>query len=301
MTAVAVGVDVGGSKIAGALVAVDGTVVREIKVATPRSERGADPAGTATTALVTELVAGGGGSGGHEIVGIGIGVPEYVDPHGRIASSMVLDWDAETLASLTSGLVNSQTPDLIIESDVRCAALAESRVGHGRAATSCLYVSVGTGISHTIVIDGEPWSGRRGEAIAFGELSVSADACLVDEAPLTVEGQASGLTLERVASDLGVSPLATGVTRLDAARRRAGQTIANALAGAVVLFDPAIVVLGGGFGVSTGAFGEAIDEHYAALTTIRPDAPSLVRSALGTRAGVIGAGLVVHERYDCAT
>jgi glucokinase len=192
-------------------------------------------------------------------------------------------------------------PDVIIESDVRCAALAESREGHGRAATSCLYVTVGTGISHTMVIDGKPWSGRRGEAIAFGELSVSAEACLVDGAPLTVEGQASGLTLERVASDLGVSPLATGDTRLDAARRRAGQTIANALAGAVVLFDPAIVVLGGGFGVSAGAFGEAIDEHYAALTTTRPDAPTLVRSALGTRAGVIGAGLVVHERYGSTT
>ncbi len=304
MTAIAVGIDVGGTKIAGALIAADGAVIHEIKTATPRSERGADPAGTATMAMVNELLAHRD-IARHDLVGVGIGVPEYVDPHGRITSSLVLAWDTEPAAWFAARNVGTVAstgpPDVMVESDVRCAALAEACLGHGRGVSSCLYVTVGTGISHTMLIDGEVWSGHRGEAIAIGELPASTDARLVRHASLTVEAQSSGLALERFAADLGVSPNEFDDSRLEAAYRQAGRTIASALASAVALLDPEIIVLGGGLGTSSGAFAEAIDDQYRMLTSMRAHAPPLIRSALGTRAGVIGAGLVVHQRAERAT
>ena len=47
-----------------------------------------------------------------------------------------------------------------VESDVRAAALAEARFGAGRGRSSFLYVTISTGISHCLVIDGRPWAGR---------------------------------------------------------------------------------------------------------------------------------------------
>lgn len=296
MTGVAVAVDVGGTKIAGALVAADGATVHHSAVPTPRSERGADPSGRTTSAVIAELLAHARADR-LDVVGVGLGVPEYVDPHGRISSSVVLAWDAEPATWITSASSGGRDAlEVVVESDVRCAAIAETRLGRGRGAASCLYVTVGTGISHTFVVDGRVWSGHRGEAIAFGELPVGTDDCLLPNASPTVEGQASGLALEGVAAGLGLAPSDVDDPRLQAARSDAGRVIARALVTAVAVLDPEVVVLGGGLGTSTGAFSDAVDEHYRSLTSARPGAPPLLRSALGTRAGVIGAGFIVHDR-----
>lgn len=296
MTSVAVGIDIGGTTIAGALISADGTIVHEHTVSTPRADDGADPAGTTTATLVVELLHLAEAAG-HEIAGVGVGVPEYVDTHGRIASSMVMAWDADPASWLATGRDASDGPPAVtVDSDVRCAALAEARLGHGRGVASCLFVTIGTGISHAMVIDGVIWRGHRGEAIALGELPVSSDDVVDGKAALTVEAQASGLALERVAAEFGLSPLDRADERLETARRRAGRVVGTALASAVALLDPEIVVVGGGLGTSFGSFFDEVSDRFLTLTATRPAAPPLLRSALGTRAGVVGAGLIVHER-----
>jgi glucokinase len=283
----AIGIDVGGTKIAGALVERDGSIIHDVEVPTPRSVAGADPGARATAEIVSSLLAVASRRGS-SVTGIGIGIPEYVDPTGRRASALVLDWPDELDDALPSGV------EVVIESDVRCAARAESVMGHGAALGSCLYVSIGTGISHTLVIDGRLWSGARGEAIALGELRVAADDVLVPDAPMTVEGQASGRALERVATRLDVDPLASDAD-LDQARDRAGRIVGAAIADLVAVLDPAVVVVGGGLGMSGDSFSAALAQQYAASTGARPGAPPLVASALGDRAGRIGAGLLVHR------
>lgn len=284
MIEAAVGVDVGGSKIAGVLVGRDAEVVHEVAVATPRSAAGADPGAVATAEVVSTLLEAAAVRG-CAVVGVGVGIPEYVDLAGRRASALVLDWPAELGDVLPAG------PTVVVESDVRCAARAERAIGHGAGRGSCLYVSIGTGISHTLVIDERIWAGARGEAIALGEVRVSADDALVPGAPMTVEGQASGLALERVAARLGVSALADDA-QLDVARQQAGRIVGAAIADLVALLDPEIVVIGGGLGAAGGSFGTSLAAQYEASTAARPGPPVLVTSALGERAGRIGAGLL---------
>ena len=299
MSRLAVGVDVGGTKIAGALVDVEGSLVVEVTVPTPRGPGGADPGG-ATTAMVLAALLARADAMGASVVAATIGVPEYVDRLGRITSDEVLDWgiDEETLCP--AAIADAAGPcDVVFGSDVRCAALAESRVGRGRDAGSFLYVTVGTGISHALVIEGAVWAGHQGEAIALGELTVCEP--MVSGAPATVEAQASGRALEHIAAGLGVSAADTTDPRMDEARRRAGSMVATAIDSAILLVDPELVVVGGGLGSADSAFFDELERQYRSSVSRRPNPPALGRALLGGQAGVVGAGLAAHDHARAIT
>ncbi len=231
---------------------------------------------------------------GVEVRCVGVGVPEYVDSAGRIAPAPLLASLSRLPEVTDSGL------RVVVESDVRCAALAESRLGHGRGMDSFVFVIVGTGISHTTVVDGRLWKGHRGEAIALGELPVDPALATRPNAPLTVEEQASGraISLAMEAAGEGAAGTETASAESNEASRiatQAGKIVAQALATVVYLIDPQAVMVGGGLGVSTGQFSEALRSHYAAITQARPTPPPLLTSALGPKAGLIGAGLAAHQ------
>jgi glucokinase len=278
---VAIGIDVGGTKILGALVGDDGSELYEHRVTTPRGSLGADPGGRAVADLIEHLIAVA-----HEdnidVAAVGIGVPEYVTPAGTISSREVLDCGAQDVASI--GLPMSH---ILIDSDVRCAAWAEQQVGCGSKFGSFLFVSIGTGISHTLMIHGKPWVGARGEAIALGELQIDSSLALLPSAPLTVERQASGRAIQEA---LTRHP-ATERVDAESLSDQAGRIVGSALNAAVHMFDPAAVVLGGGLGLSVGAFSDAVQRRFEDLAARRPSPPPLLRSQLGSHGGVIGAGL----------
>lgn len=284
MSPVTVGIDVGGTKIAGALIAADGTISHERSIPTPRTPDGADPGATATTALIRDLLQQADDAG-LSVGAVGLGVPEYVNRSGEITSSEVLAWGADDLTE-TNSLVR-----LVIDSDVRCAARAELRFGHGRDVTSFVFVSIGTGISHTFVMNDQVWAGYRGEAIALGELPVHPANALRPSAPLTVEQQAAGLAIElALSSDSSAEVVAVDIGA------RAGHIVGSAIVSTIELFDPELIVLGGGLGTSTGPFTEALISRAGELLERRPDAPSIRQSHLGSGAGLLGAGLLAHER-----
>ncbi len=331
MAPAAVGIDVGGTKIAAAVVAADGSTSLYIREPTPREGREDRPAAaprpseatadsepqarastpttgaareergvgcgpstataaTTATALVDRL-ARTAQARGMNIERAGVGVPEYVSPDGRITNALVLPSLQNLPARSPAGV------EMLVDSDVRCAAAAEARFGHGRHRDSFLFVVIGTGISSTLVLDGRPWAGHRGEAIALGELRVDPGAALRPDAALTVEQQASGRAIEAAVEAAGPvqgddprhtrSVIVTG----------AAQIIACALRDAVAMLDPAAVIVGGGLGSSRGGFFEALAAHYQELTTSRPQPPDLLQARLGADAGVIGAGLLALAQH----
>lgn len=287
MSPVTIGIDVGGTKIAGALITADGTISHEHSFPTPRTPDGADPGATATTALIHDLLEQADDAG-LSVAAAGLGVPEYVNRSGDITSSEVLAWRADDLTEMRS-LVR-----LVIDSDVRCAARAELRFGHGRGVTSFVFVSIGTGISHTLVMNDQIWAGHRGEAIALGELPVHPAKALRPSAPLTVEQQAAGLAIElALSSDSSAEEAEIVAAEIGV---RAGHIVGSAIVSTIELFDPELVVLGGGLGTSTGPFTEALISRADELLERRPGAPSIRQSLLGSRAGLLGAGLRAHER-----
>ena len=87
---------------------------------------------------------------GTDAAAAGLAVCELVDPGGRVRSAETVDWRGVDLLADFDW----------VESDVRAAALAEARFGAGRDEPDFLYVSVGTGISHCLMVDGRARVGR---------------------------------------------------------------------------------------------------------------------------------------------
>jgi glucokinase len=292
---VTLGLDVGGTKVAGGLVSDTGRLLL-VRERSSLVDGVRDPGLMVTMGLARELMAEAAGRG-LTVDGIGAGLPEYVDPEGHLTSHEVLAWTkqpAEMLAELAP---------VTVESDVRCAALGEGAQGVAQGLRSFAFVIVGTGLSYALVEDGHARHGARGEAIALGELEVSRR---VDEASsLRLERYASGegiraryeaLTGQRTAGAADVFRLASSSDR-DAAFivRSAGQALGEGLATLVRLLDPGAVVAGGGVSKAGGAWREALESAYASRLLARPAPPPILWAKLGRDAGIIGAA-IAHRR-----
>jgi glucokinase len=260
---VALGLDVGGTKIAAARVDVErGTILAARRIPTA-PQRGSDAVLADCRALAAEL--------GEGAVATGLAVCELVGPDGTVRSTETVDWrDADLLGTFDC-----------VESDVRVAALAEARFGAGHDQPDFLYVSVGSGISHCLMTPDGPRIGVRGCAIGTG-------------APL-VEQWASGLALARrsghaSAEDALSDPAAAGIVE-DAALR-----LGLALAALVNALDPGAVIVGGGLGLHDG-YRERVEAVLRA-EVYDADARGLPVLPAGLRADapVIGAALAAAAR-----
>jgi glucokinase len=263
----AIGIDVGGTKILGGIVDVaTGQVERELRQAT-MPERGGDVVLSSVVAMASELA-------GEERYAVGIGLCELVDNDGKAIDAYRIDW-----RGLDVPVALASVGPALVESDVRAAALAEARFGAGRASPTFLYVTVGTGISHTLVIDGEPYSGGNGRALVLG-------------AP-QVEHIASGPALAKSSRVLRAEDALTPPNLSDAVAH-AADALGAAIAFLVHALDPPLVVIGGGLGLNERYRNEVA---VAALRLIEFDpAPAIVPAQTGEYAGTIGAATRVIER-----
>lgn len=311
MTDLVLALDVGGTKTHAALVDRDFRLIDQVL----RSTRGRDPGLRSTLAAATALADRAGREGG-VIRGVAAGVAEYVSPTGLLTSREVLDWTAQPEALLTAA---APSVPVVIDSDVRCGAIGEARHGRGVDFDDFVYVSLGTGLSATLVERGIPRAGHRGEAIALGEFEVSAR---VDPTwPGTLETFASGTGVAmrylRSAGDMAAVNAGSGVVGArdvvdraragdvlaDATLRSAGRALAAALAQVVAMLDPAAVVLGGGLGTAVTPLTEALHDEYVRLTAARPGGPPLLASSAPANAGVLGAATLAWRQVarPCST
>ena len=150
----AIGIDVGGTKIAAGLVEFpSGTVQGERRIPT----EGSSAAALDQICQIAFELVNCGRSSGLGIGGIGIGLCEIVRRDGTIGSSATFQWSETQICKRLSGIA-----PVVIEADVRAAARAEALLGRGHGLDCFLYVSIGTGISCCLVIDGEPFTGANG-------------------------------------------------------------------------------------------------------------------------------------------
>src|SRR5262245_6946542 len=178
------GIDVGGTKVAAGIVdPATGAIIHRETIAT-EAARGGEAVLADTLALARRLI----DAGGRRVIRIGVGVPQLVDTAGRIRSAYNFDWTGLPVRERLSTLAPTT-----VESDVRAAARAEARFGAGKGRRLFAYVTIGTGISYCLVIDGRPHAGANGFAIHFASsaLSVPCEACGHVNAPI-IEEIASG-------------------------------------------------------------------------------------------------------------
>jgi glucokinase len=194
-----------------------------------------------------------------------------------------------------------------IEADVRAAALAEAIFGAGKPFEQFLYVTVGTGISCCLVLEGKPFTGARGAAgtMASSPVSVACELC----------GHVSRRTLEEIASGpalvarlnqrrLGsatsgedvLAAAAAGQTNAVEIVRSAGVALGTTVGLLVNVLDPEAIVIGGGLGLSIGLYWEtfitAVRRHI--WSDVHRDLP-IVRAGTGLDAGLIGAAAVAWK------
>jgi glucokinase len=261
----AIGIDVGGTKIAAGVVDVESGAVLERSQVPTRPERG----GAGVLADCAELARRLGGGR----LAVGIGLCEIVDLAGRPTTADTIDWRGLDPAAAI------EARSVTIESDVRAAALAEARFGAGAGRSPFLFVIAGTGASACLVVDGRPYAGERGEAIVLGAPPV--------EAVASGPALARATGLERAEDVLADPTHAALVKDAAAALGRVLAVLVNAL-------DPSLVVLGGGLGTAP-AFRKRVESACQSLLAY-PRTPPLevVASRLGQDGGLIGAALVAH-------
>jgi glucokinase len=292
----AVGLDVGGTKIAGGLVRFpEGEVIARRRVAT-RADR--NPEGVLADAIDMARDLAGGVPQGGRFAGVGIGMPELVDLDGRLTSGATIDWRGIPLADRFAAI-----GPVCVEADVRAAALAEARFGAGRLYRLFVYVTVGTGISHTLVQEGRPYAGARGNALvlASGPTSVRCSECAAWSRTI-LENVASGPALATAFKVKSAEEVLAAADCGDSAAARivrdAAEVLGSSIGFLVNILDPEAVVVGGGLGLTGGRYWDSLVDAtrrhiWAEATRELP----IVRAALGSDAGIVGAAAQAAEHY----
>ncbi|MDQ3466325.1 MAG: ROK family protein [Actinomycetota bacterium] len=299
-------IDVGGTKLATAVVDTTGRLISEHRTPTP-------PDGDAE-AIWSALVAGieaaldGAGRPQLEAIGTGCGGPMHW-PSGVVSPLTMRGW---VEFPLRSRLQEQFGVPVRLHNDAVCVAAAEHWRGAGQGRANMLGMVVSTGVGGGLILGGQLHDGATGNGGHIGHVVVDPDGppcrcgghgCLeaVARGPAVAEwavqhGWHDG---EHTAAAVTVSAR-TGNEIALAALTRAGRAVGIALASTVALLDLEVVCIGGGlaqagdllFGPLAEAYAEHAGVHYART-------PRVVSAALGQQAGLIGAAALVlrGEQY----
>ncbi|GAB3286636.1 ROK family glucokinase [Sinomonas notoginsengisoli] len=304
----AIGIDIGGTKVAAGVVDAAGRVLRRARRATP----GTQPREVerVITELVEEL------STAHRIASVGIGAAGWMDLEGgTVLFSPHLVWRNEPLRANLEKLLRRRVH---LANDADAAAWAEWRFGAGQRESRLVCITLGTGIGGGMVMSGRLERGRYGVAGEFGHQVIvpGGHRCECGNRGCW-EQYASGNALGREARELARanSPVAqellravggnperiTGavVTELaqagDAASmellEEVGEWLGLGLANLAAALDPGTFVIGGGLCDAGELLLAPARRAFARNLTGRGFRPQarIVRAALGTEAGLIGA------------
>jgi glucokinase len=298
---VTVAIDVGGTGIKGGLVSPDG-VIRHLERHPTGAGRGGE-AVVATILEVAEALAGKAHANGWSPRAAGVVVPGVIDEVAGIAvwaaNVGFRDVPLRDLVGTRLGL------PAVLGHDVRAGGLAEARLGAGRGARHVLFVAVGTGIAAAYIVDGVALGGAHGAAGEIGHAVIrpggptcgcGARGCL--EAVASAAAIGRRYAVESGAPIPGAREVAALAGEGDAVARRVWQESVEALADGLLtglaLFDPAVVVVGGGLAEAGDALLVPLRSAVRERLTFHRE-PRIHRAALGDEAGCLGAGLLAWD------
>lgn len=309
----AIGVDLGATKIASVLITPDGEIVRANRIAT-RPDEGV----TSVLDRVADEINGMIGVANGHLLGVGIGSPGLVDTGtGVVLESVNLDWTNVAVGPEIARRLDAELP-IWLQTDTIASALGEFYFGAGKGCSAFVYLSIGTGLGGGVVLNGEVLTGAHGLAGGIGHFSLDPEGlpCMCG---LTgcAETIASGHGLLRVARRLldegrhettlggdALSPRAVveaardGDALAQAALAEIGRTLGLVMAPCVALLDPDRFVIGGGLGL--GAFDflspAAQEELRRRVLPINYQHVEVVPSGLASSA--IGASCLVWSHLE---
>lgn len=309
-TRLAIGLDIGGTKIAGAVVDGHGTVVAEHVEPTP-----AESSGEAVTEVLLSMI--DRFRAHHDAVAIGVGAAGIVGwPAGVMLwapNNAYRDWPVREQLEKATNL------PVIVDNDANVAALAEAHLG--KPYPNMVFITVGTGIGGGLVLDGQIYRGPTGLGAELGHIILNPDGpqCGCGNHGC-FEAYASGTALARMARDAAADDPQGLIARLGAEDgevtghtvvkavhhgdetakavfARLGRWLGVGIASLANIFEVDAVVVGGGL-VETGELllgpARTAAREYAYAPTARGIAP-ILPSTFGADAGKIGAALLALE------
>ncbi|MGH3099141.1 MAG: ROK family glucokinase [Streptosporangiales bacterium] len=309
-----IGIDIGGTKVAGGVVDADGMVLARARRDTP----GRSPQATEDTIkeVVREL------QGPYEIAAVGIGAAGFVDvSRSSVLFAPHLAWRHEPVRA---AMERRLALPVVVENDANAAAWAEWRFGAGIGESELLCVNLGTGIGGAIISGGLVQRGKFGVAGEFGHMMMvpGGHRCECGNRGCW-EQYASGNALVREARELAASgsPVAQGLLERTGGEVSAitgpvvtvaaqegdatavelfedvGRWLGIGLANLASAYDPSCFIIGGGVSEA----GELLlkparDSFHRSLPGrgFRPE-PRIVRAELGNEAGLIGAADLARD------
>lgn len=306
-----IGLDLGGTKCLG--VAMEITPAGEVEV---RGEcRRATPEGAGPIIdVMAEVAAVLVEDLGRPPVRLGVGVPGLITRSGVMRASPNLPGVFEVdIATELETAVRARCPWIVLEgltvdNDANCAALAEWAAGAGRGVDDLVMVTLGTGIGGGIILGGRAYRGSHGFAGEFGHMVVDplGDLCPCGQRGCW-ERYASGSGVARLAAAAGMSAPGGGALRSEdvvaAAREgspeacavmdRFAEWLAIGLVNIANLFDPEMIVCGGGLVAAADLFLPATRSRCAELlyASAHREHPRIEVASSDHRAGAIGAAV----------
>jgi glucokinase len=314
----AIGIDIGGTKVAGGLVTAEGAVVGRARRDTPHRSKSPAVVEDTIVEVVDELLA----LADEEVVGVGIGAAGFVAAdRATVVFAPHLSWRDEPLQA---NLQRRVPVPISVDNDANAAVWAEWRFGAARGESNVVMVNLGTGIGGALLLDGHVLRGQFGIAGEFGHMQVvpGGQRCECGNKGCW-EQYASGNALVRearslmtanspIATDLlaraGGDPMAlTGPMITEAAREgdptatelltEIGHWLGVGIANLAAAFDPGMFVIGGGVSAAGDLLLEPATTMFRRSLTGRGYRPlaRIVLAQLGNEAGLIGAADLARD------
>ena len=300
--------DIGGTKVAAGLVDANGEIasqVREPMIPNSSAQEGLNAVLSAIARVMPEQEFG--------VAGIGICAPGPLDPK----SGVILNppnlpcWRNFPLADAVQQHYSSPVK---IDNDANAAALAETRWGAARGCRNVFYATLGTGIGTGLVFDGKIYHGRTGSAGEGGHVSIDYQGpiCRCGK-PGCIEILASGTAIAQKARqamaagtnsamlELAGGDVAAFTGEIVGKAASAGDALATKiltdatemlalwLSNIVDLFDPDVIVIGGGAAALYRPFFDKLQERISHLTVNpRADEVPILSARYGADSGIAG-------------
>ncbi len=316
-----IGIDLGGTKIAGGVWDADALAMRAQKTIPAQAHLGPDAVIERIADLVRELASMSGLSMA-QIAGVGLAVPASIDSETGVIwviPNLPGEWRGKPVGPILREALGCP---VYLVNDARAFTLAEATIGAGKGASSCVGITLGTGIGGGIAINGRLYLGVMGSAGEFGHHTIDLNGPPDGTGnPGGFEAMASGPAI----AAMGMKAVAQGITtqigalvdfdlnkitpEIIAQAAEAGDKVAReilhtagtylgvGMSNILILFAPEKVVIGGGM----AQLGKWImDPMHAEIkrrvVTTPLDKVGIVLAALGAEAGAVGAAIWASQQ-----
>lgn len=311
-----IGVDLGGTNLRTALLSRDGAIIEKNKELSRASEGHEKVVRSLIENIKRQRDVGV--SQGHTVLAVGVGAPGVIDiSRGVVVKSPNFpDWNN---LPLKAELEKALSLPVFIENDANAAALGEQWRGAGKGIGSMILLTLGTGVGGGIILDGNIWHGADGMAGEIGHMTILPEGRLCgcgNTGCLEMYASARGVMQnycealaeqERPVSDFITSQQVYQAARegneaAAQAMKDTGRYLGIGIASLINIFNPEMVVLGGGVKDAWDLF---IGNTHAEVMKRAFDIPArrarIVPSELGDDAGMVGAAAVALQRTEGKT